>query len=136
MSTARRLDYDGYLWCNWSLADCCVHLGGVDVVLQGVDEEVTDRLPGPPYPLPLVQRPGQLLHGSLQLQQPLQRELHVPVAVEAARRQLLPQVARHVRLLPHRAAGVLDPPSGRHIWKVGGKALEKELGLLHLSPYS
>ncbi|MEQ2170079.1 hypothetical protein GOODEAATRI_031648, partial [Goodea atripinnis] len=58
----------------------CVHLGGVNVVLQRVYEEVANRLPGVPHTLCLLQSPRQLLHGCLDLQKALQRPLHVPAS--------------------------------------------------------
>ena len=54
------------------------YLGGVDVVLQSVDEQVPHGLPGVPDPLRLFQDHVQLLHGGLGLQQTLQCPLHVP----------------------------------------------------------
>lgn len=44
------------------------NLGGVYVVLQGVDEEVSHRLPGVSHPLRLLQGHSQLLHRCLDLE--------------------------------------------------------------------
>lgn len=46
----------------------CVYLGSIYVVLQRVNEEVSDRLPGVSHPLCLLQSHCQLLHCCLDLE--------------------------------------------------------------------
>lgn len=99
---------------------------------QGVDEEVPDGFPGLPHALSLVQGGAELFHGPFDLQQLLQGALDVAVLVHAARCELLPELAGHVGLLPHKAADVLDPVPGRHIWE--GRAGQQQGAEMRAQP--
>lgn len=93
------------------------YLGGLDVVWQRVNEEVTNGFPRLSHALRLVQGDAELFHGALDLQQLLQGPFDVAVLVDTAGGELLPQLAGDGGLFPHKSADVLDAVSWGGICK-------------------
>lgn len=75
------------------------HHGLVDVVLQGVDQQVPHGLPGGFGLLGPSQPQVELVHGALQLLEALQGPLHLSVPAAHVSFQTLPPLPHLARLL-------------------------------------
>lgn len=112
----------GSLSRDWSQGRRPTYLDGLDMLWEGINEEIPNGLPSGSDSLCLGQSTAQFLHCPLDLQEMFQSMLNVAMLIHTAGCQLLPQLAGHCCLLPHKAAKILNSLSGGGICEYSHEA--------------